>query len=161
MGPYTSVRSNIRTKYSRFLTADSQGMYSFSFRRKRVEFRASVTLTSLALRKTEFGGGKCDRSVFNIHVCYKSVTYRNFIWCIYQLQPSLPCQIKCIVNKLSSVHRWDPLKERDVAHIKHTLISIVKTTGLILFCTYHKTTIKQKWRLELQHRNAEEVLSML
>lgn len=42
----------MRTKYSRFLTADSQGRYAFSLRRKRVEFRARVTSTSLALRKT-------------------------------------------------------------------------------------------------------------
>lgn len=53
MGPNTSERSNMRTKYSRFLTADSQGMYSVSFRRKQVEFRARVTSTSLALRTTK------------------------------------------------------------------------------------------------------------
>lgn len=52
MGPYTSERSNMRMKYSRFLTADSQGRNSVSFVRKRVEFRARVTLTSLALRRT-------------------------------------------------------------------------------------------------------------
>lgn len=52
MGPYTSERSNMRMKYSRFLTADSQGRNSVSFVRKRVEFRARVTLTSLALIRT-------------------------------------------------------------------------------------------------------------
>lgn len=58
MGPYTSERSNMRTKYLRFLTADSQGRYAISFRRKRVEFRARATSTSLALRITEVGFGK-------------------------------------------------------------------------------------------------------
>ena len=58
MGPNTSDRSNMRTKYSRFLTADSQGMYSVSFWRKRVEFRARVTSTSLALRTTKIGFNK-------------------------------------------------------------------------------------------------------
>lgn len=58
MGPYTSERSNMTTKYSRFLTVNCQGRKSSSLRRNRVEFRARVTSTSLALEKTEIRFGK-------------------------------------------------------------------------------------------------------
>lgn len=107
MGPYTSLRSNIRTKYSRFLTADSQGMYAVSFRRKRVEFRARVTSTSLALKKGETG-------LSPITVSFPTWPYficRFYSSCVFI--KSVLCQMKCIINKLSSVDQWDPLKEQD------------------------------------------------
>lgn len=107
MGPYTSLRSSIRTKYSRFLTADSQGMYAVSFRRKRVEFKARVTSTSLALKKEETGFSPITASF---------LTWPYFICHFYSscvFVKSIPCQIKCVINKLSSVDQWDPLKEQD------------------------------------------------
>lgn len=85
MGPYTSERSNMRTKYSRFLTADSQGTYAVSFQRKRVEFRARITSTSLALGKTEIGFGEIrladgPRSTTLLQSCFLNsrVTHYNY-----------------------------------------------------------------------------------
>lgn len=107
MGANTSLRSNIRTKYSRFLTADSQGMYAVSFRRNRVEFKARVTSTSLALKKEETGFSPITASF---------PTWPHFICHFYSscvFVKSLPCQMKCVINKLSSVDQWDPLKEQD------------------------------------------------
>lgn len=49
MAPKTSLRSNICWKYWRLLSAACQGMYSVSWLRNRVVFRAKVTLTYLAL----------------------------------------------------------------------------------------------------------------
>lgn len=132
MGPYTSLRSNIRRKYSRFLIADSQGMYSVSFRRKRVEFRARVTLTSLALMKTEIGFNKIEAAR---HQSYFSCAHRNFR--CRSLDPSagsksLPCQIKCVINELSSVHQRDPLQEQHEEEVTVRNIPNVKTSASVL-----------------------------
>lgn len=117
----------MRTKYSRFLTADSQGMYAVSLRRKRVELRARATSTSLALRKAEFGFGeirvanepatsvtsrfRCDTLRLQSH---DTLNLRETdLWPSGSTESeSLPRQVERVVNKLASVHQWDPLKTR-------------------------------------------------
>lgn len=49
--PNTSLRSNISWKYFRLLSAACQGMYSLSWLRNCVVFKASVTSTYLALQQ--------------------------------------------------------------------------------------------------------------
>lgn len=112
MGPYTSLRSNMRKKYSRFLIADSQGMYSVSFRRKRIEFRARVTSTSLALMKTEIRFNNIEVAR---HQRYFSRANRN--WNCRSLDPSAWVQVITLPNWMR--HQWAVLCSSEGSATRH------------------------------------------
>lgn len=128
IGPYTSERSNMRTKYSRFRTADSQGMYSFSLRRNHVVFRARVTSTILALK--EKLSNVTDQDQFDCVDPQKinpwgTNSINAHLERFKDKTAAIPCQMKCIINELPSIHHWNVLDSNNKTKCSNKCVQYV------------------------------------